>query len=516
MALLFNSVSQYSSSIYEIARCVLRSRNCHAVRVEQLTQQNASLKNQCQQLEFQQHHARQTIDSLTQQLRQAQHEIQSLRSQPCRLPDDPPLPNHTYGPKLMSLCINLAKAVGLRASKNALEIVFDYFKIQQAIPCWTTIRGWTMRVGVAQLDDQAPQSDDMIWLADHSNQIGTEKVLTILGISASRLPALGQTLKHQDVRILSVVPAKQWKREDVRREYQKLAAKIGPPRMLLTDGAVELRESADILEKDGEKPILFRDMKHFAANLLERILQQDDRFSQFNAELGRTRCAIQQTEISHFTPPSQRAKARFMNLGPTLRWGKMISWQLSNRLSKARQGVTPVRMNAKLGWVRGFRDDLACWSRCQYVIDESLRFINTHGIFRGASVALTKALSQLNSSSIPACHRSDKLKDQLIAFVLEAESQLLEGERGWLSTEILESAFGLYKAFEGQHSKGGFTSLIAAFPALLTDCSPTQVSQCLRQVTNARLKQWVRENVDTTLTSKRNLAYTESNNQLAC
>ena len=516
MALLFNSVSQYSSSIYEIARNVLRSRTNQAARSEQLTQQNANLKRHCDQLEHQQHHARQTIDTLTQQLRQAQHEIQSLRSQPCRLPDDPPLPHHTYGPKLMSLCINLAKAVGLRASENALEIFFDFFEIKHSVPCWTTIRGWTMRVGVAQLDNQATASDDMIWFADHSNQIGTQKVLTILGISASKLPAPGQTLKHQDVRILSVVPATQWKREDVREEYRKLAAKIGTPRMLLTDGAVELHESADILEKDGKKPLLFRDMKHYAANLLERILQQDDRFSQFTAQLGRTRCAIQQTELGHFTPPSQRAKARFMNLGPTLRWGKMISWQLSHPRSKGRKGVKAQRMNAKLGWVRGFRDDLTCWSRCQHAIDESLRFINTQGIFHGASIALKTALSKLSSSNIPACHRSDTLRDQLIAFALKAESQPLEGERGWLSTEILESAFGLYKAFEGQHSKGGFTSLIAAFPALLTDCTSSKVSQSMKQVSNARLKQWVRQNVDTTLTSKRNLAYAESTNQLAC
>jgi len=170
--------------------------------------------------------------------------------------------------------------------------------------------------------------------------------------------------------------------------------------MLVTDGAVELRESADILEKAGKKPLLFRDMKHYAANLLERILQQDDRFSQFTAQLGRTLCAIQQTELSHFTPPSQRSKARFMYLGPTLHWGQMISWQLLYPRSKGRQGVKAQRMNVKLDWVRGLRDDLARCSRCQNAIDESLRFINTQGIFHGASIALKTALSKLRLSNI--------------------------------------------------------------------------------------------------------------------
>ena len=34
-----------------------------------------------------------------------------------RLPDDPPLAGHGYGPKLMSLCANLARRVGLRAAE---------------------------------------------------------------------------------------------------------------------------------------------------------------------------------------------------------------------------------------------------------------------------------------------------------------------------------------------------------------------------------------------------------------
>ena len=45
MALLFNSVSQYSSSIYETARSVLRSRTNQAARADQLTQQNANLNS---------------------------------------------------------------------------------------------------------------------------------------------------------------------------------------------------------------------------------------------------------------------------------------------------------------------------------------------------------------------------------------------------------------------------------------------------------------------------------------
>lgn len=515
MALLFNSVGQYSSSIYETARGLLRSRTNQAQRADYLVQQNAVLKQRCEQLDKQLDQFQQTCNSLKQQLRQTELEIQRLRSQPCRLPEDPPVPHHSYGPKLMSLCVNLAKTVGLRASEAALKIVFDWFHIEAKVPCWTSIRQWMCRVGVAQLDNVPQASEDMIWMVDHSNQIGTEKILTILGISTSKLPAPGETLRHQDVQTLAVIPGTQWKLEDVRREYRKLAAKIGMPRMLLTDGAVELRESADVLETPGKKLVLLRDMKHYAANLLERILQQDDRFSQFLSHSGSTRCAIQQTELSHFTPPSQKTKARFMNLEPTLRWGEMVAWQLSHPKSKGRQGIVAKRMNDKLGWVRAFRDDLGCWRRCQRVIGESLHFINTQGVFQGACEQLKLRLAKLRETNWHHCDRSNGLADQLIAFVAESEKHLSEGERGWLSTEILESSFGLYKALEGQHSKGGFTSLLAAFPALLIDCTPSQMRQSMKQVSTVHLKQWVREHLGTTLASKRNRAYKEFTNNIA-
>ena len=208
------------------------------------------------------------------------------------------------------------------------------------VPSWDSMRSWACRVGIAQLREPVEKADDWIWLSDHSNQIGSEKIFQILDICASHLPPPGQTLRLQDMRVLAVVPGTSWKREDVRREYEKLAKRIRPPRYLVTDRAVELRESADVLETPGKKLTILQDIKHYAANTFEKLIGKSDRFGQYLSHLGRTRSAIQQTELSHFTPPPQKPKARFMNLGPTLRWGRMVSHHLSERHSKSRQGIT--------------------------------------------------------------------------------------------------------------------------------------------------------------------------------
>ncbi len=78
-----------------------------------------------------------------------------------------------------------------------------------------------------------------------------------------------------------------------------------------------------------------------------------------------------------------------------------------------------------------------------------------------------------------------------------------------MSTEILESTFALYKQLERQHSKGGFTSLLAGFGALLRTPTDESIRRAFSTVSVKDVHQWARENLGTTLTSKRLATYKE-------
>jgi hypothetical protein len=490
---------------------LLRSRETHVRRAEQKSLRIQQLNKQIKQQQ-------KTLEQRDEQLAKKDAEIvrlkaenERLRKQPVSLPEDPPLPHHTFGPRMISLCVNLARRIGLRAIADVLAVFLEWLGVSVKLPTWSCIRTWLLRAGVAALQRPVEAAEDWIWMADHSNQIGQEKVLSIIGLRASHMPPAGETIRHDHIRVLELVPGTQWKRDDVARVYEHLAQRCGAPAAVLVDGAVELREGAEVLQKHGRNSIVLRDFKHHASNLLKKTLESDERFAEFSTQIARTRSAIQQTELAHFTPPGPRPKARFMNLAPQLRWAEMGLWQLSHPDSRARHGITAERMNQKLGWLSAFRDDIARWNACQDIVSTSVTWINEQGLSRGTSRRLRDHLrNQRGARSSEVRHSCcRKLTAKLLRFVCEQESKLVEDQRLPLSTEILESSFGLFKQLERQHSKGGLTSLLAAYGCLLHTATPESIRADFERVSVKAMRAWVRENLGKTLTSKRQTAYHE-------
>lgn len=488
-----------------VCEFLYRSREMKAEKCRKLKEELVQKARLLDQRQAKLEQLEEEIRELKQQVRRLETEkrIQAENTSPV-LPDDPPIGTHGYGLRMVRLALALAKAVGLRGAARSLEIVFRWLGSKQTIPHFTTIRNWMQRVGVASLQEPVEPADDWIWLADHSNQIGPEKTLVVLGVRASQLPPPGTSLKHEDVRLLMAKPGTTWKRQDMAAAYTELAKQHGVPRAILCDGAVELRDGAECLKKQRSDTIVLNDFKHKAANFFKAMLGKTERFTEFTTLLGRTRSAIQQTELALLVPPSLKQKARFMNLADIFDWAAAVLWLLEHPEATARKRVTTERLEEKLGWLRSFANQIAEWRECQQVIERCLEFINKQGLFRGAAEQLGAIVG---TDFVHA--RSKQMADQLIDLVADVEPELKEGERLPMSTEILESSFGLYKQLERQHSKGGFTSLLAAFGALLQKPTKETIQRAFSTVSVKDVKYWVKQNLGDTLASKRNAMYRE-------
>lgn len=480
-----------------------RSRETQARRAEEFKEEIDKWRNQTIQQQALLQQAKDETDALKEQVTELHITLQALENQPVRLPNDPVLPCHHYGPRMIALSINLAQNVGLRGAESALQVVHDAYGITDEVPCWTTIRTWMQRVGVAAIDLPLEAADDWVWMADHSCQVGPDKVLVVLAVRASKMPSPGTALKHEDLHVLTVQPGTAWKTEEVGKAYQKLVEKYGVPMALVIDGAPELRDAAEVLKKQRSDMLVLNDFKHQAANILKATVGKDEQFTKFNALVGGTRNAVQQTELAHLRPPSSKPKSRFMNLAAILTWASMILWLLDHSDAEGRDEITDERLTEKFGWLREFSEDIAIWNECQDVVSAGVTFINEQGLFRGVTEELRACMGETSSSM------GTDVKRRLLEFTQESEKLLNEGQRLPISTEILESSFGLYKQLERQHSKGGFTSLLAAFGSLLRPVTPKTVQRDLARVSVKTMRAWVSQNIGSTLTSKRQSAYRE-------
>jgi len=437
--------------------------------------------------------------------------MQQQRDEACvsvNLPHDPPVGTHGYGAIMIALAVNLAMSIGFRGAARAIRIFYDAYGLQREItPSHDSIRNWSMRLGIAAMKqgrERILSAHRRVIMVDHSCQIGDEKLMVVLGMDADNLPEPGQALRREDMKVLEVKAASQWKTDDMLREYQSIDERLGPIRQILIDGASELQNGAKSYAESVDHDVAIqRDAAHYAATQVKSILGKDEKFQQVISQMGTTRSQVQQTELAFLSPPAPKNKARFMNLSSVIQWMTMMLWLLRNPDAECLAGVAPERLRAKFGWIEGYADQIPMWRACQDVISTFVTFANEQYLHHGASEKLADAIGELKHCE------ARELRDRLVKFVLESESSLQPGERLPMSTQLLESLFGQYKQLEGQQSKSGFTGLVSCIPLLHRIPTPVSVRESFAEVTKKQVADWVTTHVGRTLTSQRRAAYAE-------
>jgi hypothetical protein len=373
-----------------------------------------------------------------------------------------------------------------------------------SVPHFTTVRCWLLRLGHYYLHRPKEHGDDWIWIIDHSNQIGQEKCLLILGVRASQLPPPGKDfpLRLAQMEPIELEPVMVSDKEVVYRQLEANTAKTGVPRAIISDHGGDLAGGIDLFRKQHPKTLDIYDITHKAACLLKAQLERDKQWNTFASLAAQTKCKIQQTEWAFLVPPSQRSKARYMNLGELVRWGIKTLAILDSPEPNVLQHGTVEGLEARLGWLREFREGLSRWSQMEQTIDVVVDFVRTQGLYRGAGKDLRKRLREL-----PLGETAEQLGEDLVTLVAEQGCRLRRGERLPGSSEVLESCFGKFKTLEREQTKGGFTSLLLALAACVSDRTQEVVHKALQTSKTADMIGWFKTKLGQTLGSKRRLAY---------
>jgi hypothetical protein len=407
--------------------------------------------------------------------------------------------HHGYPVGVIALFLRLIQlGIPLRAASRVLGFIAQSLGLPFSAPDWTTGRAWLLRFGLAQLLATKGLGDDGVWLIDPSVQIGKEKVLAILGIRRVDLPMPERALRAEDLVLIALVPMSGSTREQVAERLEEVAKPAGVPCAIVDDHGVDLNGGVAIVPKDHPETVEIYDIRHKAAGLLTARLENDRRFMAFLAELARARCAIPQTDLGPLTPPASKPKARFMNLGAQLGWAGGVLRLLDGIPGTVPSWTTAERLEGKLGWLRGFRAELAQWRQWQELVDQAVEVVGREGLPAGTAAEVSRSLSAVEGGS-----EGHRLAEELLGFVAAQAALVKPGERLPGSTDELESCFGRFKALEKDHAKGGFTSLLLGFGSLFVEATLENVLSALRAVPTLWVKAWCSTHLGRTLQSKR-------------
>lgn len=369
--------------------------------------------------------------------------------------------------------------------------------IETRRPCWHTVRLWLMRLGLYQLARPQQQADDWMWIVDHMSPLGDRKCLLIVGIRQSDWDRADRVLTHEDVNLIDLVPVTESNGQVVYRQLQAAAAKTGVPRAITSDAGSDLHCGIKEFRRRHRGTAWMYDIKHKTACLLKHALQCDTLWSQFLEQTHRFKQQAWLTDLAALAPPSQRSKARFMNVDVLTDWAMRSLALLESRKAIQAAGLKRTRVQEKLGWLRRFLPAVRRGTEMLAVAGAVEHYVRHQGIHAGAEKELAATLPK---SATPAAKR---LRKDLLTFVGEQAAQARGDERLLGSSEVIESIIGKFKHVAGERGQHGLTGIVLSLGAHIGKPTVDTVETALRETPTRQVREWCHAHLGSTIQSVR-------------
>lgn len=397
-----------------------------------------------------------------------------------------PVEGHRYSIQIVLLCvfIYVKTSCGLRTVVDILKIFEDVLGgTCGKAPAYTTVRNWMLKLGLSVYEEDKTNSQAYSVVLDESITVNRQKLLLTLGIP-SKHP--GRPLEHGDVTVLDMRVADSNKKEDVRDAVDAVIAKVGhTPDYGVSDGGHNLKGG---LALAGVPHHL--DISHTLGNCMKAVYAEDIEFVNLTQRLGKIRLQYHLTDIAWLLPPNMRAIARFMNLSDWVEWGNRMLGAMDTLEPKAKEAFS------FLTEYRSLLEELA-------VCVNAIRHVETVCKSHGFSLETYKECFRYVVLNVicNANNRRASLGLRIIDYLKKEASLLhLTEDAQNISSDIIESDFGILKSKMSPNKLYGFTSQILMLPLYpkIIDYSVADEQDFKVRLANVKLKRldvWAKDNL---------------------
>lgn len=375
----------------------------------------------------------------------------------------------------------------MRSAAATLAVLAEQQFLDFLTPSFSALRGWLLRLGCYALSRPLDRSSAWVWLIDHTVQIGTLKLFVIVGCPLDQVPFGERCLRLSDLQLVALVPMENSTKERVNEALEEATARTGVPRLIVSDDGSDVRGGAELFRGRHPETARVSDVAHVGANTLEHYWDQDERWHSFVRQLGQTNQKIRQTKAAAVLSPTLRPKARFMKVGPLIRFAtRILRW-----LDSANP---PAVVEEKYGWLREYRADLAGWQEEHRVVQTTIEVVRRDGLSGVTMSKVEEAWGPLSERP-----RTRKVAGRMRAYVAKNARGARAGETLVGSTEVLESAFGKLKRLEGTQAESGLTGLTLALGAILSEWEEDEIREGLDAVPKKEAEGWVKRHLGTSV-----------------
>ncbi|MDR0714370.1 MAG: hypothetical protein LBF89_08955 [Bacteroidales bacterium] len=363
----------------------------------------------------------------------------------------------------------------------------------ESIPSPNSIRNWAQKSGYYIYEDTDINDfpEGYAAIVDESMMVGSEKLLLTLGVSSVKTKE--EALSDEDVRVLNMRVQTSWNSTGIGRVFEEVEKKMtGSPAYVVSDNASTISKA--VRDKGY---IHIRDVGHTFGLFIQQVYEKEEDFRQFMKEVSGVKFREVMRPSAYLLPPKQRTIARFMNLSGTVKWAATMLKSF-NRLSPEEQVI--------FSFIPQHRQLILEMEEVFTSVNSLLQRLKKSGISTTTAEECTGDIELLQASQ----YQRVVTVGGLIATYIQKENgkKSIPEEKWHISSDVIESLFGSYKARKSPNAMNGVTKQIFILP-LLTRINAKKgltsgwFKTCLEYVFLKDLDEWKDEHLSENRTVKR-------------
>lgn len=410
-----------------------------------------------------------------------------------------------------------------RSCSKVCSILANYYRVP--VPHYSTIRQWVLRLGYYVLQKTKAKCEDWVYIVDYTVNASRDKCLAILGVSLNYLRDNSFNLKMKDVTLLhlSTTPKATW--EVTYNALIKTSKQTGVPKQIISDHGADVKKGIEEFCKQNQQTHYVYDTTHLSACCLKSILIDDPKWDRFIKRMAKCKNQAKQSAVSFLSPPSQRAKARFLNVGQLVGWAEKIcryqeigdftlveksiiekKTQSGHQQDVMNQSVIQESIeifNQKFDWIQEYSCEIKQYREYLFVIKTVKKKIIEQGIN-------FQTLNQIKQElfNVKLSRKTVRLKELILTgLTLNLPKNPSDDDIYLGVSDIIESLFGKYKYYCSENALMGMTQSILIIAAATMELGINPIREAMNSHRYSDVQSWAKYTIGESDFCKRKKAF---------